>query len=362
MTTEQVSANRFLYIDALRGIAALCVCIQHANHPIISAMPDGSALRYVLSGVNDLWFDLGRFGVALFFLISGFVIPFSLKGDHAVRRFAISRFFRLYPAYWLSMLAIILVTYLTRPENFTTFQLIANLTMAPGLLRQDYISGVYWTLFVELLFYAMVVALFAVRLLRNDLAIFAVGIGIVAVPLIGIALRSYGYDAKVFYMGGHISFLFAGYLLRMAFLKESRNAKYYAAILLTAILALMPLLAMQPGSRFTVSSPSGVFLAGLAATLTFVAANYWRPIPGKILIFLGSASYSIYLFHIPIGMALLSMLSPAGYGGAVYFALLIAGTLSVSAVVYRLVEVPAIAAGRKLMNARVERIASEVAL
>src|SRR5438045_9287952 len=53
------------------------------------------------------YFEFGITGVVLFFAISGFVIYGTLRGPRAGtgRRFVISRFFRLFPAYWVSVLA-----------------------------------------------------------------------------------------------------------------------------------------------------------------------------------------------------------------------------------------------------------------
>ena len=80
--------------------------LQHVAERIIFADPaSGSILR---PAFLDL-FNAGRFGVALFFLISGFVIPFSFKEPRPLLRFALSRFFRLYPAYWLSLMLALLI-------------------------------------------------------------------------------------------------------------------------------------------------------------------------------------------------------------------------------------------------------------
>ena len=57
--------------------------------------------------------NAGRLGVVIFFAISGFVISFSIKLAHRypVREFLTTRFFRLYPAYWLSIPLGLVTTY-----------------------------------------------------------------------------------------------------------------------------------------------------------------------------------------------------------------------------------------------------------
>ena len=186
------NGNRIASIDALRGVAALCVCVQHAVQPITAA-PGSSArspaVHTWLSAITLDRFDLGRYGVVLFFLISGYVVPFSLRGVHALPRFALTRVLRLYPGFWLSVAAMTA----TSAAVPTSAQLVANLTMAPTLFGQPPVSGVYWTLFVELAFYALCAALFAAGWLRRSAAVFALGLVCIALPDGGSSqVRAYG--------------------------------------------------------------------------------------------------------------------------------------------------------------------------
>ena len=94
--------GRLDHIHGLRGLAAVAVVIEHAA--LIARASGASLFSGVLHAI-----DLGRFGVVLFFLISGLVIPFSFSGETPLRTFAIRRAFRLYPVYWLSIPVLALV-------------------------------------------------------------------------------------------------------------------------------------------------------------------------------------------------------------------------------------------------------------
>ena len=77
----------------LRGLAALAVVFDHASY-------------YVLHHVRTLvyqWFDPGNYGVFVFFIISGYIVPASLERKGSVRTFWVSRLFRLYPLYLLAV-------------------------------------------------------------------------------------------------------------------------------------------------------------------------------------------------------------------------------------------------------------------
>src|SRR6186713_1339102 len=81
--------NRLEFLDFLRFIAAFSVLIQHACEKVFPAF------AYFCTH----YFQFGVFGVTLFFLCSGFVIPVSLEKSHSLKKFWINRVFRLYPLY-----------------------------------------------------------------------------------------------------------------------------------------------------------------------------------------------------------------------------------------------------------------------
>jgi peptidoglycan/LPS O-acetylase OafA/YrhL len=100
--TENASARRMVFLDALRGLAALSVFISHT----------AERLSPTLRQIIYTRFDLGHFGVTLFFMCSGFIIPFSLERQNSLVSFWISRTFRLYPLYWFTIAVSVLVTFI----------------------------------------------------------------------------------------------------------------------------------------------------------------------------------------------------------------------------------------------------------
>lgn len=110
--------------------------------------------------------NLGQVGVVIFFVISGMVIPYSLKqGRHALAVFAVSRFFRLYPAYWFSIALAVASSdwFLSTPVPLST--VLINMTMLQAAVQTPDLFGVYWTLIIEMFFYVACAALFSVGLL-----------------------------------------------------------------------------------------------------------------------------------------------------------------------------------------------------
>lgn len=141
--------GRFHEVDGLRGIAILAVVIYHFGIPYGTYYPSDDAVKYN--------FSPGEMGVQLFFMISGFVILLSAIKSKSATRFAIARVSRLYPTYWAGLiLSIILISYVgIETRKITISQALVNFTMLQRFLFVDNVDQVYWTLAVELQFYAL---------------------------------------------------------------------------------------------------------------------------------------------------------------------------------------------------------------
>jgi len=140
-------------IDLLRLLAALAVVFFHYSFRGFAA--DGmSDLSYPLLSP---FFKYGYLGVELFFMISGFVIMMSAASG-SLRGFMISRFVRLYPAFWACCTITFVVTIAIGGSRYSASmsQYLINMTMLSGLIGVPPIDGSYWSLFVELKFYALV--------------------------------------------------------------------------------------------------------------------------------------------------------------------------------------------------------------
>ncbi|MFD7625851.1 acyltransferase family protein [Streptomyces sp. NPDC059851] len=155
---------RLGWLDALRGVAALIVALHHFD--VLRLLPFG----------GFVWrnFDMGLFGVMLFFIVSGYIIPASLERRGDVRAFWIGRIFRIYPA----LIAALALSIMILPKGDGSVALLrtgddlASL-VANGLMLQDMLGvinsmNVTWTLCYEMIFYFFVTALFTRGLHRHS--------------------------------------------------------------------------------------------------------------------------------------------------------------------------------------------------
>jgi peptidoglycan/LPS O-acetylase OafA/YrhL len=137
--------RRLLELDVLRGIAAMGVVLCHYTSECVSAGRLSSTFTY------------GAFGPHIFFIISGFVILMTLEKTRHAADFLVSRASRLYPAYWTAIVFTVAVRLVlpTAEPLPSPPQIAANLTMFQTWLGAPDLNVVYWTLAVELRFYAM---------------------------------------------------------------------------------------------------------------------------------------------------------------------------------------------------------------
>jgi peptidoglycan/LPS O-acetylase OafA/YrhL len=140
---------RYQFLDALRGIAAIVVVGQHSAEFIWPGF-----LKFSIGT-----FRFGEFGVILFFLVSGYIIPASLEKYDSVPRFWVGRLFRLFPLYWACVVGALVLALLGRfalPGDFITAPWrwgALNLTMVQQFLGGPLVIGASWSLAYELVFY-----------------------------------------------------------------------------------------------------------------------------------------------------------------------------------------------------------------
>ena len=158
------SAKRLLELDALRGVAAVSVVMWHFTECSQGLLGSGSPT--FLSGPWLSWawpFRIGGHGVALFFIISGFVILMTLERTKTGADFLQSRAARLFPAYIAAVCVTSLVRRLVGDPFPGLVDVATNFTMMPSVFGVSYVDGVYWSLEIELRFYLLMYVVYLLR-------------------------------------------------------------------------------------------------------------------------------------------------------------------------------------------------------
>jgi peptidoglycan/LPS O-acetylase OafA/YrhL len=355
---------RVVFANQLRGIAALCVVVAHYlgvfwnNSEIIGQItsapaqnPPTPAFVTALShGFDLIWFNPGAFGVALFFLISGLVLPFSLT-HHTSLTFLAARALRIYPTYlagFALQLSVIAANahFWGLPFVHSNKEILANAFLVEDLLYLPVLDTVNWTLLTEFKFY-VIMALIAPFIRLGSLA---------ALLLVALALSVATMLALSPIIQANAAFL-VFMLIGVLFHYRLRNLiSAKALIAAIAAFSLMFVICWKYGvyANLFPAITINYFYALIVFSVLFVMRDSIRNV--AILDRLADISYPLYLIHALVGYSLLKLLMLAcGFGFPLALALTLAIVLGLAAGLHKAIEKPTIAAGRYLSSRKKAR-------
>jgi peptidoglycan/LPS O-acetylase OafA/YrhL len=322
MNTSNASRSREL--DALRGIAASWVILFHYTVRYGQIFGDGDAPFHVGDGI---------YGVELFFAISGFVMLMTLARMRTAGEFVIARAARLYPTYWAGVATtfVVMALWPLAGRTVTAPQAAFNLTMLQEYFHVPDVDSVYWSLEVELVFYAWIVAVFAAGWLPRARAL------VTAWMLVGIAAflacRYFGRPLPVI-LDRTLLLVHCGYfgIGVTAWLDYQAGHTARASWLQYALAAAVAFLAQGPHGLLLALAIVGVFW--------LVSQRRAQLLDTRVLVFLGAISYPLYLLHQNIGYVVIHVLRAhaVAYGWALLAA--IAVSLAAATALHYAVEVP----------------------
>ena len=364
--SSRPAGDRLAHIDTLRAVAAIMVACAHIWEKFL---PLG---RQVVEPAGKSWtryFEFGITGVVLFFAISGFVIYGTLRGprEGTGRRFVITRFFRLFPAYWVSVVTGLIFIWWWQGWPVTPAMIGANLTMVPDLFGQSPVMGLYWTLGTELTFYFACWLIW--RIGRLEDARFLAGLVIVlSLTWLGVKgakqLGAIDDDVSAAWknLPRHLGIMFWGAYFRILYdetkgFRESvrRNRKVWVLVALTFVILAV---GGARQFRFFIHPERIWFSAYVVGPVVFCLWVIWLRPKNRVMAWLGRISYSIYLFHhvvmIPLAVwvAAESHAAFRGWPPVIYLLVTLFLTIGVSGLVYYGVELPAINLGKRLAGRR----------
>jgi peptidoglycan/LPS O-acetylase OafA/YrhL len=323
-TPDAPSSSRLQELDALRGIAATMVMWFHYTVQYQEFFGPPQVMQFALPS--------GRYGVQLFFVISGFVIFLTLSHSRSLWDFAANRLSRLYPTYWacLAITFVIMHSFPLPGFEVTLRQAVVNLTMLQYWLFTPDLDPVYWTLSVELAFYGCVSVLFLVGWLTRVERWVAVWLGMEFIVR--------GADmANLFHVSP---------MIRTALLLEHGHF-FFAGVLFYRMkddgfsLVRWLLLAACIGAAWfvrDVAHAASLIVASVLFVGFIIGRLGWIIVPP--LIFLGNISYPLYLLHQNIGYVLISRMKQAGFTAHLWLLVPVVVSLLLATAVNRMIEKP----------------------
>jgi peptidoglycan/LPS O-acetylase OafA/YrhL len=319
-------------IDALRGIAAICVMIFHYSVVFPRFFPDAPSVPWK--------FEAGSYGVFLFFVISGFVICLTLQRTEKISDFAVKRIARLYPVYWAAIAITTAVTTISAIGQLQTspFHTVANLTMLQSFFMIPSVDGVYWTLEIELAFYFCMSAIWYVIKVKN--IEFPVLIWLILSHLLQTT-DFIPYRIQLILLTEHIPFFAIGILAYRVWVEQRTWAEQ------------LPYLAIANISLF-IQGGVELGIAGAVASIVIWAAvtNRLQFLNNPVLRYFGSISYALYLIHHHAGFVLLLKATDAGLRPLTALITVCLIMFCMAALLHHMIEIPADRAVRKWWSRR----------
>ncbi|HVE94045.1 MAG TPA: acyltransferase [Acidimicrobiales bacterium] len=353
---------RIWFAHALRGIACSLVVAGHMlevfprEQTVVGQLghfPPGPVVQTVWERPS-LWLEgygvsAAPVGVALFFLVSGFVIPFSLR-DGSIGAFVTRRFFRLYPTL-VACLGVVLVALWLQtffdglPLAVTSVDLITNVSLLAPYTGNPWIEPVLWSLAVEELFYAVAAILAARRVLVRKAAVASVAVVLFAIAVVPGADGTRPAQFWLAFNATAVLFIFLGVVIHFVFAGRWRMRE---GLVIGGTLGMLYGIALYVGPfapNATIYLRSSILALGVFLTFLKLGDRVPR---WRVLDAVSSISYPLYMVHSVSGFVLMHAVyvRTDNY----YLALAVALPVAVcgAALIHRLIEVPTLAYGRRL--------------
>jgi peptidoglycan/LPS O-acetylase OafA/YrhL len=355
-----VGQRKIAFADHLRGIAALMVLMHHLV--VVYWTSKVVITYYTFSPTSNIgppaivrWlgnFDLGAFGVALFFLISGFVIPLSFK-RYTTGSFLLARALRIWPTYLAALACGLAVRYASAHFWGSRFhvssgEMIANVLLVQDLFGSASLDSVNWTLAVEVEFYLLFAVGYAFLLrYRQRVVLYStcvlpllLAMQRMLPPHLHLGLSSVRPGICLPFM--LIGTLFYLQMESLITLRQMLSAALFSAAAVTICIA-------------KIISPTMTTMSYAAAFAIFLGLFLVRERigPSRVLAALSAISYPLYLVHCVIGYAVLQ-LATVGLGFSYMPALgtAIIAAIAVAVSLHFAIERPSMAWGRRLARGR----------
>jgi peptidoglycan/LPS O-acetylase OafA/YrhL len=312
----------------LRGIAALCVVFFHWELFFSTSRTEAQPLF----GLFAILYSRGGLAVDLFFCLSGFILYWlysSRVGSGAMsgKEFFILRFSRLYPLHFTTLLVVVAAQlifsgmtgayFVTRYNDAFHFGLNLFLANAWGLEIGYSFNAPSWSISVEVALYALFFLLCRRAPIRRDVLLFVSAAGLLALPALNLAI---GRGVFSFFLGGCV---YLTYLRIIQAPWAPRAATVISAA--TAGVWVLTAVGLHRGWSFPSLEPWGfamVFAAGVLFPLTILTLaliETRRGSLGKRIAIVGALSYACYLWHFPLQLLAVIVVTIVGVDRSIFY-------------------------------------------
>ena len=297
--TPKSGAGRYVFIDGLRGLAALLVALFH----LFLGGPSASNLATITPSIAWALLSRGYLGVPIFFVISGFVIAHSINGKSMTKyfsaQFVLRRSLRLDPPYWFTLFLVITLNVFSNSvaqdrtsPTYDPLKILSNMFYIQNIFGSGDILVVAWSMCLEVQFYLVLITVVALsqKLVLNPILICA--------PLYALSLVLNGRGASTASGVGNSAWFptlwYGFYLGAVTCWVVRKRISERVWVCHFSVLGVLVVLMRDEWGAVVLATSGLLWFAhrrhGLHSWLRQPAFQY-----------LGGISYSLYLLHTVIG-------------------------------------------------------------
>jgi len=362
--SEIVQKGRLLPgIHGLRGLAATAVVLYHVVNFAGIAPPD--FFKFIGR-------DFG-YSVHLFFILSAFSLYHSTESrtNHPnwIPEYLIKRFFRIAPLFYCMIAFIIIRQAMKASKVVADFDtILLNFTFTFGFVPFSGFVWAGWSVGIEMVFYAIFpVLILTIRTCRSAFIFLVISVMISYITRLGLhaqhiaSIPQTQWDWSYFAFAPNLCFFAMGIVTYHVCRQYKESILVNRVIPFVAVIIIGGLMFFDVGKHLYGSGRWDIVTwgFGLAALCIWQSVSPSLFFANRFVEYLGERSFSIYLLH-PIVINYLKSPLASTYenlqpyfGSYAYFIcaiLIVALVLVFAEVTYRLIEVPGIRFGRKLIK------------
>lgn len=330
----------------------------------------GSPIPSIIAPIYSLGINWAEIGVALFFIISGFVIPFSLMKYTSIQ-FLIARFFRIAPTYVVGFSITLVALWVGAWYYHVQFvhslwTILTNYALVSDIFNTTNIDAVAWTLMVELKFY-LVCALIIVWIKKAEyqkIVLMCFTAFVVMLANSNGIIKS-GFFSSVFNFG--TTFLIFMFIGTMLYFHYSGRISLFAAAGSILLLTLMFILAGYEGTAFAPLPWAYLtpYLTGLGLFVFIMlidkkalslSKNFVVTKIESVLSFFADISYPLYIVHGVTNYVIMRILLDWGLSPIYVLSLAVADSIIIAYILHRIIEIPSNAFGKQIASNYIKRV------
>lgn len=322
--------QRIAWLDFLRGLAIFLVVAFHFTTRYEQMYP-----AHAFPAALPFSVPFGWMGVLLFFMISGFIIYLTIQKKERVLDFLIARLSRIMPPYWAAVLFLLAIEFLHAwlfavPYRHDRYTIVTNALMVPDLLHAPLLCGVFWSLLVEIKFYALFALLWVCVDLKKPRTFF----GSFFVLWLLVFVNNFVHPILFGMVLNYFVLFWLGIAACKVLTEGLASWKYFLLVILGEITVFAYPFPEQASLIVGIGAFSILMIACDAAFRRYrLLPRVTAPVAA-----LGLVSYSLYLLHETLGYLVLGALAHVGANPVLAVAAATAVALLAAWIGYRGVE------------------------